>query len=795
MKELKPEELYWHCDPKCITDVTPEFKIVGQDRAVQALRLGLDIDAPGYNIYVSGPVGTGRKTITRRLLKETKRAKRIPDDKCYVNNFANPDMPILIRLPAGSGRKFQRDMDNLIDYFIERIPAAFESQEYLDKRKEMIESYKKKEQAIIEAFQNRVKENGFAIVQVQVGPFAKPELFPVISGEPVNFNQIDKLIEEGRMRPEDRERLKEIYEKLSEEMEETFRKTRKIEQEAAEKLKELDTTLIKPLIEHRVDELIERYKIPRVTDYLKEVKRHLLENIEVFKKKEKVESAVEEIHRPYRINLVVDNAETKEGPVIYETSPTYRNLFGTIERMMIQPGQWRSDYTMIKTGSLVAADGGFLILDVRDVLLEPGVWPALKRALKNKKVEIQAFDPFYLLTTSGLKPEPIEIDVKVVLIGEPYLYYLLYQFDPDFRKIFKLRADFNEVMDVSEDAINEYASLISRICEEEKTLTPTMGAIARIVEFGMREAGRKTKLTTRFDLIADVLREANFWAEKAKSNEIAVEHVNRAIEERIERSRLIEEKIQEMIEEGLILIDTEGKVVGQVNGLSVIDMGDYMFGRPSRITAKVSVGSSGIIDIEREAELSGRIHSKGVLILSGFLRERYAQDKPLAVSASICFEQSYSGVEGDSASSAELYCLLSALSGVPLRQDLAVTGSVNQKGEIQPIGGVNQKIEGFFAVCKAKGLTGTQGVIIPKQNIGDLMLKKEVVDAVREGKFHIYAIETIDEGIELLTGMKAGELEDGKYPEGTINYLVDKRLKEYAQHWRNYREPFPTSRR
>ncbi|HID32152.1 MAG TPA: ATP-dependent protease, partial [bacterium (Candidatus Stahlbacteria)] len=359
---------------------------------------------------------------------------------------------------------------------------------------------------------------------------------------------------------------------------------------------------------------------------------------------------------------------------------------------------------------------------------------------------------------------------------------------------FKIRADFDRTMDVSEAAVNEYASLISRICREEKRLNPSMGAIARIVEFGMREAGRKKKLSTRFDLIADILREANFWAEKGGAREIKVEHVEKAIDERIERSRLIEEKIQEMIEDGLILIDTEGEVVGQVNGLSVIAMGDYMFGRPSRITARVSVGSSGIIDIEREAELSGRIHSKGVLILSGFLRERYAQDKPLAVSASICFEQSYSGVEGDSASSAELYCLLSALAKVALRQDLAVTGSVNQKGEIQPIGGVNEKIEGFFTVCKAKGLTGTQGVIIPKQNVGDLMLKKEVIEAVRVGKFHIYAIETIDEGIELLTGIKVGSKKDGRYPEGTINYLVDKELKEFAERWRDYRGTFPTSR-
>lgn len=787
MQELKSEGLRWRCDPGHIKKVSKEFKIIGQDRAVGALRVGLDMDAPGYNIYVAGPVGTGRKTVARKLLKATERAKKIPDDKCYVNNFVNADTPTLIQLPPGKGKRFQKDMDNLIDYFIERIPAAFESPEYEEKRKGMIEGYKRQEQEILDAFQKKVKDAGFAIVQVQVGPFAKPELLPIIEGKPINFNQIAQLVEEGKLTKQDKERLEKDYQTLSEEMEETFRKTRGIEKEAAEKLKELDQDLISPLVKRRVDELREHYQNEKVHSYLDEAKNNLLESIDLFKKKEKMEEIAEDIHLPYRVNLIVDNAEVKEGPVIHETSPTYRNLFGTIERTMIQPGQWRSDYTMIKTGSLVAADGGFLILDARDVLLEPGVWPALKRALKNKKVEIQAFDPFYLMTTSGLKPEPIDIDVKVILIGESYLYYLLYTYDEDFRKIFKIRADFDNVMDVTSAAINEYACLISRICTEEKTLNASVGAIARIVEFGMREAGRKKKLTTRFDLIADILREANFWAKKAKAKEISVEHVNKAIEERIERSKLIEDKIQEMIEDGLILIDTKGSVVGQVNGLSVIEMGDYSFGRPSRITARASVGSSGIINIEREAQMSGRIHSKGVLILSGFLRERYAQDKPLAVSASICFEQLYSGVEGDSASSTELYCLLSALADVPIRQDLAVTGSVNQKGEIQPIGGVNEKIEGFFAVCKAKGLTGTQGVMIPKQNIGDLMLKDEVVKAVQDGRFHIYTIESIDEGIELLTGVKAGELKGGAYPEGSINRKVDDQLLKFAEHWRRYR--------
>ncbi|MFB0506501.1 MAG: Lon protease family protein, partial [Thermodesulfobacteriota bacterium] len=478
---------------------------------------------------------------------------------------------------------------------------------------------------------------------------------------------------------------------------------------------------------------------------------------------------------------LVDNSDTKGAPIIVETAPNYRNLFGTMERIVDRSGMWRTDFSRIKAGSFLRANGGYLIIDALDALIEPAVWQTLKRTLKNGVVEMQTYDPFYVFATSALKPEPIQIDVKVIMVGDAMMYHLLYNYDEDFKKIFKVKADFDTVMDKNEEAISQYASLIHKICKEENLNAFDRSGVAAVVEYGVRLAGRQKKLTTRFHLLADVLREASYWAVKEGSQYVKDAHVERAIQKRVRRVNLVEDKIQEMIDDGMIMIDSDGAEVGQVNGLSVYNLGDYAFGKPSRITAQVAMGKAGIINIERESELSGPTHNKGVLILAGYLRGKYAQDKPLTMSASICFEQSYGGVDGDSASSTEVYSLLSSLSGIPLRQDIAVTGSVNQKGEIQPIGGVNEKIEGFFDVCKAKGLTGRQGVMIPHQNVDDLMLRKDVVKAVEEGTFHIYPVKTIDQGIEVLTGTEAGERgEDGSFKEGTVNFLIDKRLKELA---------------
>ncbi|HSB03921.1 MAG TPA: ATP-binding protein, partial [Thermodesulfobacteriota bacterium] len=659
---------------------------------------------------------------------------------------------------------------------------------YLNKKKEVVERYRNKQAEMFREFEKKVNKEGFSLVQIQMGPYSRPGIFPMVEGNPVNIEQLESMVEEGKFNKEDLEKIKVKQAELVNELEAIFKETRKSEKEIKEELTALDSEVISPAVKDSVSDIKERFNYEKVHRYLEEVQEDFLANLNRFREKEEapappipglvfpqpVDSFTE-----YSVNVLVDNSEAKGAPIIVETTPNYRNLFGTIERVVDRSGMWKTDFTHIKAGSFLRANGGYLIFNVLDALIEPGVWPALKRTLKNQVMEVQTYDPFYLFATTALKPEPIECNTKVIMIGDAYIYHLLYNLDDDFKKIFKVKADFDSVTNKDDGKIQQYASFIRKICDEEKLRPFEKSGIAAVVEYGVRLAGRQKKLSTRFHVIADLLREANYWAMKEGSDVIKDTHVDKAIEKRVYRLNLVEEKIQEMIDEGTILIDSDGLVVGQVNGLSVYNLGDYMFGKPSRITVKTSMGKAGIINIEREAEMSGPIHNKGVYILAGYLRGKYAQDKPLTMSASICFEQSYSGVEGDSASSTEIYGLLSSLSGLPLRQDIAVTGSVNQKGEIQPIGGVNQKIEGFFDVCKAKGLTGRQGVMIPHLNIDDLMLRKEVVEAVREGKFHVYPVKTIDHGIEILTGVEAGEwLETGCFKEGSVNDRVDKKLRE-----------------
>jgi len=800
-EELPAEKLRWRCDPKSLDfESTDELKIcpdiIGQKRAVNALRLGLDIESLGYNIFVSGLVGTGRKTAINCLLEETARSKRIPDDKLYVNNFKNPDMPRLIRLAAGQGRSFKKDMDGLVEYLARNIPSIFESEYYQRKKKEIVDDQNNKMKELLKNFEKEAAKENFTLIQLQIGLFARPAVVPVINGKPTNFDQLAALVEKGEFSQSELEKLEKKHSELTDKLETVFKEIRNIEKTVNGKFKSLDSEVVTPLVEHSIEEIKERYENNKVNEYLNEVKENVLDNLNKFKSKPE-EQAPSITGMPilegdpfleYRVNLLVDNFGAKKAPVIFETSPNYRNLFGSIDVTPERFGHWRTDFTKIKAGSFLHADGGFLIIEALDALIEPGVWPVLKRTLRNRKIEIENYSPFYMISITTLKPEPIECDVKVAMVGDTFLYHLLYNHDEDFKKIFKVRADFDYVTDVRRESIMEYATFAKKIVSNEKLRPFDKNAVAAVVEYGVRLAGKQNKLSTQFNTIADVLREANYWAEKDGSSQVTENHVDKAIENKMDRSRLIEEKIHEMIEDGTIMIDTGGSVIGQVNGLSVYDTGDYSFGRPSRITAKASVGDSGIINIEREAELSGRIHNKGVLILAGYLRSKYAQDKPLAMSASLCFEQSYSGVEGDSASSTEVYALLSALSELPIRQDIAVTGSVNQKGEIQAIGGVNQKIEGFCEVCKAKGLTGTQGVMIPYQNINDLMLRKDVIDAVKQGKFHIYPVKTIDQGIGMLTGLEAGERkEDGSYEAGTVNYLVDEKLKGFADKWKSFR--------
>ncbi|MGB8656431.1 MAG: ATP-binding protein [Candidatus Zixiibacteriota bacterium] len=801
-EEVPIEKLRWRCpveklDLSTTSDVEPCDWIIGQDRAVKAIKLGLDIDSEGYNIFIAGFVGTGRMTTIKHLLERLENKTSVPDDMCYVHNFKDPDAPCIISLPAGQGKLFKKDMDDLVASLKRNIPSVFESEGYKQRRDELLRESEKGQKAILEEFEQQVKKEGFTLVQIQMGPFVKPDVQPVIEGKPTSLAKLEKLVREKKFPAEDLRLLKAKYDALAKLMEDIFKEGKEIVREFEKALEALDREMIVPLVAGMIKEIKAKYQNDKLHGYLDEVQESLVQNLGRFKppKEKPPEMNIpgipffkpEDEFLEYQVNVIVDNSDTKTAPIIIETTPSYKNLFGTIERVADRSGIWRTDFSRIRAGSYLKANGGYLVLNALDVLMEPGSWQALKRALKYGRVEIGSYDPFYLMGASAMKPEPIETKVDVVMIGDNYIYYLLFSLDEDFKKIFKVKADFDSVMPNDETNIHQYACFMKKICDEDKLLSFDKSGVGAVVEFGVRVAGSQKKLSTRFTVVADLIREASYWAKNAGSKVVKRDHVEKALDEWVERVSLTEDKIQEMIEDGTIMIDCDGRVVGQINGLSVYSLGEYAFGKPTRITARTSMGRGGVINIEREADLSGRTHNKGVLILGGYLTGKYAQDKPLAASASICFEQSYSGVEGDSASSTEVYAILSSLSGLPLRQDLAVTGSVNQKGDIQPIGGVNEKIEGFYDVCKAKGLTGTQGVIIPHQNVQDLMLKSEVVEAVKAGKFRVYPVKTIDEGIEILTGVRAGERkEDGKFEEGTVNFLVDKQLEHYAQAWKSF---------
>lgn len=796
------EQLRWYCnlekaDFSSTDDLEVCDEILGQERALKALELGLNMEYLGYNIFITGKSGTGRHTTIRMLLQDRKRTNIIFDDKCYVHNFKYPDMPRAISLPAGQGNQFKKDMENLVNTLKEHIPAILESDRHQGSKDTLTESYKKRQQTLIKDLEDKVKAENFTIVQIQIGPYTRPDILPVIDEKPTNLENLETLIAEGKMTKEESEIIKKKHQEFSKEIIQISKKISVLQKDLSSKLSELEVKMITPLVEEEAGEIKKKYNNKAIDFYLNEVQNSVLENIDRFQEKKEQTSAIPGLRLPqikdtfpdYSVNVIVDNSDTKTSPVIMETNPSYKNLFGMIERRITQAGHIVTDFTKIKAGSFLKANGGFLVVNALDVLLEPGVWPAIKRTLLNQKIEPEAYDPFPMFSTSALKPEPIECNVKVVMIGDPFLYQLLFLRDQDFEKIFKIKADFDTVTKNDDTSVYQYACFIKRLCEREKLLPFDRSGIEGVIEYAVRLTERKNKLSTHFNKLVDLLREADYWAKQDQQQVIQKKHITIAIREKIDRLSLIENKIQEMIEEGTLMIDTEGSVVGQVNGLSIYDLGEYSFGKPTRITAKTSMGKAGIINIEREAGLSGKTHNKGVLILSGYLRSKYAQDKPLTISASICFEQSYSGVEGDSASSTEVYAIISSIADIPIRQDIAVTGSVNQKGEIQPIGGVNQKIEGFFDVCRAKGLTGSQGVLIPHLNIHDLMLREDVVEAIKNGKFHLYAVKTIDQGIEILTGRKAGERQkDGKFKKNTVNYSVDQKLLEFTLKLKKFSE-------
>ncbi len=786
-RELKPSEIRWQCNPKelkfkSVNELRICEGIIGQPRAIEAIELGINVKYPGYNIFITGPVGTGRTTAITKLLEELKAKKGTLQDLLYVNNFRNPDMPKLVDLPAGDGAKFKNVMVNLIQDLKTHIPQVFSSEEYQTRRQAIVKKYEEENRALLKEFEKLVEEQGFKVVQIQMGPFMRPAIMPIIDGKPTKMEDVEKMVRDGKM---DEKKFQEMQTKIREleaGMAAMYSHVKEIQDAVNDEIRKLNEWMVKPVVEHLIKNIKKRFKGEKIERYLNQVLDSIMEDLDRFLRKETKDDAF----REYDVNVLVDNSDTEVRPIIFETTPSYKNLFGTIERYSTGPGVVVSDFLNIKAGSLLRANGGYLVVNAFDALTEAGVWQALKRTLRNGVIDIQVFDPFYLFSTSALKPEPISIDVKVIMIGSQWLYYLLFYNDEDFKKIFKVKADFDTVMEKNTVNINEYASFIKSICQAEDLLPFAKKAIADVIEYGVRIAGRKDKLSTRFHVVADVIREADYWAKQAKKKSIGADDVEKAIQGWRRRMNMFEDKIQEMMEKDVLMISTKGEAVGQVNGLSVYQVGGYSFGRPTRITAKTSLGRAGIINIEREANLGGRTYNKGVLILSGFLKSRYAQNQPMAIDATLGFEQSYSEVDGDSASSTEVYAILSSLSGVPLTQEIAVTGSVNQNGEIQPIGGANEKIEGFFDVCKAKGLTGRQGVLIPERNVGDLMLRQEIVDAVTRKKFHIYAVNTIDQGIEILTGMKAGKKTKSGFEKNSVNFLVDKRLKEYASKMKGF---------
>jgi len=794
-KELSPAELRWTCTDELVpfktTDDCPYGdEIIGQERALKAIQTGLDIKSLGYNIFITGMVGTGRTTTIKQLLERLEKGERTPNDILYVNNFKHPDEPVLVDLPAGQGRLFAEAMGRIVEMLKVNIPMLLKSKTYAEQRDQIVERQQKKQKETFQAFEEEVSEQGFSVIQVQVGLFTRPDLIPVIEGAPTPFPKLDALVKEKKIPKTTAEELRARYDKLTNKLEAVFESLKEMDEETRNLLKNWDVESIAPIIKGGVSDVRAGFSSPKVDAYLSQVEENLVKNIDLFKgqKKDDKEAENPEAFLEYGVNLLVDNSDLKGSPVVMETNPNYMNLFGSIEFSYSRPfGTGQTDFMKIKAGSFLKANGGFLVINALDAVVEPGVWATLKRTLRNQVFEIQNYAAMFLFSTSHLKPEPVPCNVKVVMIGDAYIYNILYSADEDFKKVFKIKAEFDSEMTKTANTVSEYARFIKKICQDDRLLPFDRDGIAAVVEYGTRIAGRQKKISTRFHIIADVVRESSYWAGKEGREAVGREAVEKAVIERFERVSLIENKIQEMIQEGTIMIDTDGRVVGQVNGLAVYDMGQFMFGKPSRITARTAMGRAGVINIEREADMSGSTHNKGVLILGGYLRGKYAQDKPFALSASVAFEQSYSGVDGDSASSTEVYAILSSLSQVPLRQDVAVTGSLNQKGEIQPIGGVNEKIEGFFDVCKAKGLTGTQSVIIPHQNAQDLMLRRDVVEAVAQGKFHVYPVATIDEGIEVLTGVEAGRRkEDGAFEEGTLNDLVNKELQRLAQGWRKF---------
>ena len=773
-----------HCETT--KDLVPLSEIIGQERAVRALKFGLGIKNHGFNMYVAGYPGTGRKTAVKNFVEAQAKQQPAPDDWCYVNNFGNQYEPKAIKFSAGKGKEFREDMKNFIENIKTALPKAFESEDYVARREATIKGLENQRKQLIDELSIKAQREGFVIQTTPIGIL----LVPVLNGKPLSEEEMLALPQKIK------DKLNEKREQLETEFRNTMRQLIDMERKIHDSLKKLNKEVALYALGNQVESLMEKYPAnPEVSTYLKEVQNDILDNLQQFIRRGEPEQQLpfpmpwmkEEPYKKYEVNLIIDNSKATGAPVVMETNPTYHNLLGRTEKEA-QFGALTTDFSMIRPGAIHRANGGYLIIPVEDLLRNPLSYDGLKRDIRDSKMSIEEPEERYgFLSVKTLKPQPIPLTAKIILIGTPYLYQLMFSLDPDFQELFKIKAEFDTTMPRTDEKVQQYGSFVCGLCEREGLKHLDGTALAKLVEYSSRIIEDQYKLSTQFNSIADIIRESNFYATQDNSEFITGVHVRKAIEEKIYRSKLIQEKIQEMIIRGFFLIDTVDQKVGQVNGLSVMGLGDFAFGMPSRVTASIGLGREGVMDIEREAKMGGPIHTKGVLILSGYINDKYARDKPLSLSARLVFEQNYEGVEGDSASSTELYTILSSLSGLPIKQNLAVTGSVNQKGEVQAIGGANEKIEGFFEVCKLKGLTGEQGVMIPESNVQNLMLKEEVIDAVKARQFTIYSVKTIDEGIEVLTGTKAGQRRaDGTYEEGTVNYLVDKQLREMADKLKEY---------
>lgn len=783
---LSPDQLRAVMDPgqfkfKSTAELVPLAEIIGQPRATRAIDFGLEIPSFGYNIYVLGPAGAGKTAVVQQFLQAKAAERPVPDDWCYVNNFADGYRPCVLRVPPGVGCRLRDDMNALVRQLRLDLPRLFGSEEYAQRKQDILRAFQERRSAEFEKLEAFARERGFAILPGQTGLVVAP-LFKGHIITPEEYEALD---------PSLKQQFEERQPELQDQIDKTLRIAREIDRQARAAIEKLDREVTASVVDHLIDELKARFAtLSGVLQYLDAVREDIVQNVALFLPAEPAQPAqpappVSRARSPfdrYRINVIVDNSNTRGAPVVVERNPTYANLIGHIEHTA-EFGTLTTDFTMIKPGALHRANGGYLVLEAAGLFKNPLSYDALKRSLQERSIKTEEMGAEgRVMTTISLEPEPVPLDVKVVLIGDGGIYYLLHEMDEEFRQLFKVQADFDVDMPRTPETIDQYARFVAARCSEEGLRHFTPGAVAQVIEHSSRLVEDQTKLTTRFADVADLIREASYWAAEANHPLVTADDVRQAIAEKVYRENRIEERIRQFIKDGTIRVAVDGSAIGQVNGISLLELGDYAFGRPSRITARTYAGKEGVINIDREVKLSGPIHDKGMMILTGFLGGRYAQAHPLSLSATIVFEQAYEEVEGDSASSGELYALLSSLAALPIQQSIAVTGSVDQAGNIQAVGGVTHKIEGFYDVCRLKGLTGRQGVIIPAANVRNLMLREDVVAAVREGRFHIWPVHTIDEGIALLTGVPAGEPDaEGNYPEGTVNRRIADRLWELAE--------------